>query len=100
MELKSLIVAYIASLIGQIGLFGWSHKSTRDDIKELEKDVLRRPTESEVRRIIQDKIDVIETNMLNIKEDIRDLKTSQNDMSRTLLSILDVLTVIKNKNGK
>lgn len=100
MELKETLVFIISSAAAFIGLFGWSHRNLRKEMDTLEDKITERPTKTEVRQLIQDKMDVVETNIENIKTDIEELKSYQRDNNHTLVSILNICNSIKDNNGE
>ena len=95
MEPHTLVISFIAAITALLGIFGWSHKSLRQRITDMEMQSLKNPTFSDVRLIMSDKIAPIQVEYNSIIKTMDELKSENhklNDKMDRLLVICTKLT--------
>jgi len=90
-------IAIIGAIVGVIGLFGWSHKSLAVKIDRLEKDMLKRPNNSEVRTLVSDKLEPYEISYRSLSYRIEELKANQNSLDAKVDRLIEICSKLEHK---
>lgn len=95
MVVEKLITFLIAAVGGIVALFGWSHKGINKKIEDMEKELLKRPTDDKVRLIVTDKLapHVVEYRALSRRLD--ELNRHQYELSKKLDKVIELCSKIK-----
>lgn len=91
------ITASVLAVI--LGSFGWSHASLRTQIRELEKEIMRRPTDEELRQTIEDQLAPHQVEYEALSYRLEELKLSQRELDRKLEKVLELCTRINNEKN-
>jgi hypothetical protein len=96
MELTSLSFI-IASALGLTGLLGWSHKSIKSRLNQIEIELYKRPSFAEVRRTVEDKMSPFRVEYLSLSRRIDEVKTDQHKLNDKLDRLLVICSQIAHK---
>lgn len=92
MEIKGLYLAIIAAVTGLMGLFGWSHKGLRQRMDHMEMQNHKKPSFSDVRMIMADKIAPLQTEYQSLSRRIDDLRMENNKLNDKIDKLLVICT--------
>lgn len=92
MELHIIWTFIITQVIAIVGLFGWSHRTLRSRLQEMEKELLRRPTESQMRTLIADKLAPQEVEYAALSRRIQELYVNQKELDNKLDKIIQIIS--------
>lgn len=93
-ELK-LLLAIAGFLVGLVGLFGWSHKTLRMRMDDLETTLKDKTSEDKVRLLIRDKMEVVHSDMNHLANEIREIKQSQDNLNMKLDAVLNIVAKLQ-----
>lgn len=92
MEIKGLILALLAAFSAIVGLFGWSYKSLRARMYEMEIEVLKRPERSEIRTLMTDKLEPLQVEYRALTNRLDELKRENHKLNDKVDRLLEICT--------
>lgn len=93
----STVSAFVAAVLGLLGLAGWSHKSLRDSHKNLEIEIFKRPTFRDVRELFTDKMAPIQSEYNSLTRRFDELKQENDKMNVKIDELLLICTRLSNQ---
>jgi hypothetical protein len=93
MEFKGLMFAIIAAVTGLLGIFGWSHKSLRQRMSEMEMELHKKPSSNEIRLLMADKLAPIQVEYSSLTRRMDDVQAE----NRKINDKMDKLLVLCSK---
>ena len=92
MEVKAIFFAIIAAVTGMLGLFGWSHKSLRQRMTEMEIELHKKPNYSDARTIMADKIAPLQVEYHSLTRRLDDLQRENHKINDKMDKLLIICT--------
>lgn len=89
---KSAWGALVASVVGLVGLFGWSHNKLRMRMDNIELSNRYYLTERDARRVIDDKLAPVHVEYKAITDRIDSLVYSQRELDHKIERLLNLLS--------
>lgn len=86
-----VIIAGVSTVIGLVGLFGWSHKRVSTKIEALELVTAKLLPEHRIRTLIDDKLAPLEREYRSLSRRIDELRASNKHLDHKIDSILEIL---------
>lgn len=90
-SLVQVIAIVLPTIIGMVGLFGWSHKRLSSKIDELESFLIRAPNEKQVRIMIDDQLRPMKVEYDSLTRRIDEIRQSQMLLYQKLDHMLELL---------
>lgn len=92
MELHIIIIGAISALVGLLGIFGWSHKSLRQRMDRMELEGHSKPSFSNVRMVMADKLAPLQSEYNSLTTRIEDLKLENHKLNDKVDRLLVICT--------
>lgn len=90
----------IATIVGAVGLFGWSHRSLLLKIEKLDEENKSRLTEKAIRMLINDRMAPLNVEYANLSLRLTELKESHKELDKKVDQLLYLCSKLSDANQK